>query len=1001
MRRILRLGILAALMVLSLCSFASAKEVSGDCGAEGGNVTWVMDTESGCLTVSGTGDMASWGETESPPWLEYMPEIRRVVIEEGVTYVGDYAFILCENLQQAELADTLEEIGAYAFAGTALETVEIPDNVVYIGLGAFQACWNLQTVSFPEELEWIGMDAFWGCVSLQEVEIPGSVYYIDWYAFQECVSLKTVKIGEGVEYIGYNAFLDCASLEELYLPATLSVVEEDAFAGADRISSVYYGGSSYDWAQVIMEKGNSSIHIADIVCAKGDQEPTAPLCGSCGAEGSDLRWELDRSTQTLHISGTGMMADWEDTDAPWKPWAKEIRYLAIEKGVENIGAGAFRGCTNLGINSGVELPSGLVWIGEEAFLGCRNLMWMDWYGSGEVIGDCAFMGCYNLRSVILPQTLKVIGNGAFSGCSYLYGLHALPEKLQVIGEEAFYDCDMIMISEIPASVEVLGARCFYGCYGISELEISGKVETIPGGAFQNCGELREVKLNGGTAVIGEEAFAGCEQLETVTLPQTLREIGESAFADTVVELVHFGGTEEEWNALTVEKGNDPLTALIPGKQIRFRSGYAYGGSCGWGGDPVFWSFDPERRVLTISGEGAMADVSPWKAVRDLITAVVIEEGVTSVGSNLFGDCPKLMRVEMADSVREIRDFAFDGCRKLTEITISKGVERIGTKAFSNCTSLESIRLPGNVKEVGSSAFEGCAALKEVKMEDGVERIAHSAFSECVALERVEIPNSVTVIEMYAFSGCTALTEVRLPENLKVLEMAVLGNCAALKRVVIPEGVEKIERYALMDCIALTEVTIPVSVKEIDWNAFDNTGLKTVYYSGTAQQWKTITINPENDALVTAQIHYESDGAAQVFISGTVRGGSGAKIKIGTEETTADAEGGFRIAASAGTVDVTMKLGGCLTHTVKNVTVGANGVELPEIIPVRGDVNGDDMINIMDMAAFRQNFGKTGEAILNPYTDTNGDGMVNIMDMGTFRQNFGKTAPRDATVEYAV
>ena len=100
---------------------------------------------------------------------------------------------------------------------------------------------------------------------------------------------------------------------------------------------------------------------------------------------------------------------------------------------------------------------------------------------------------------------------------------------------------------------------------------------------------------------------------------------------------------------------------------------------------------------------------------------------------------------------------------------------------------------------------------------------------------------------------------------------------------------------------------------------------------------------------------------------------------------------------AGKYTVRIRVPGCLTYTVENATVlKDNIVSVGTVEPLAGDVNGDDMINIMDMAAFRQNFGKTGEAILNPYTDTNGDGMVNIMDMGTFRANFGRTAAKDCT-----
>ena len=91
--------------------------------------------------------------------------------------------------------------------------------------------------------------------------------------------------------------------------------------------------------------------------------------------------------------------------------------------------------------------------------------------------------------------------------------------------------------------------------------------------------------------------------------------------------------------------------------------------------------------------------------------------------------------------------------------------------------------------------------------------------------------------------------------------------------------------------------------------------------------------------------------------------------------------------------------GCLTFTVKDVAVEGFGIDFGVIDLVPGDVNGDNKINISDMGAFRQDFGKVGETIANSLTDVNNDGKVNIADMGIFRQNFGKTAEKDCTYTF--
>ena len=134
------------------------------------------------------------------------------------------------------------------------------------------------------------------------------------------------------------------------------------------------------------------------------------------------------------------------------------------------------------------------------------------------------------------------------------------------------------------------------------------------------------------------------------------------------------------------------------------------------------------------------------------------------------------------------------------------------------------------------------------------------------------------------------------------------------------------------------------------------------------------------------------------MSGSISGGEGASIEIGGESVAVNEDGSFALPAE-GEFDVVITKPGCLTYTIKGVTTVKGNVELPKVVRAAGDVNGDDKINISDMGAFRQEFGKTGENIGNVLTDVNNDGKVNIADMGIFRQNFGKTAEKDCTVQF--
>lgn len=145
------------------------KPMSGKCGD---NLTWVLD-DKGTLTIRGTGEMYNYDYYDSSPWFKFRWDVKAVLVENGVTSIGDGAF-----------GD-----GAYALSGVT--SVTIPPSVKKIGDGAFTSCRELTSVTIPEGVESIGEDAFRAC-GLTTVTLPGSVIDIDWYAFFDCSELRTV-----------------------------------------------------------------------------------------------------------------------------------------------------------------------------------------------------------------------------------------------------------------------------------------------------------------------------------------------------------------------------------------------------------------------------------------------------------------------------------------------------------------------------------------------------------------------------------------------------------------------------------------------------------------------------------------------------------------------------------------------------------------------------------------------------------------------------------------
>ena len=246
------------------------------------------------------------------------------------------------------------------------------------------------------------------------------------------------------------------------------------------------------------------------------------------------------------------------------------------------------------------------------------------------------------------------------------------------------------------------------------------------------------------------------------------------------------------------------------------------GNCGASGDNVTWKLDSDG-VLTISGEGAMADYSranaPWYSARKNITEVIIQNGVTTIGGGFFYYCTSLTSVSIPNSVTAIDDYAFRDCTGLTTVTIPDSVTTIGEGAFEGCTSLKSVSIPNSVTNIGSYSFSYCTSLTSVTIPNSVTTIGNYAFRYCTSLTSVTIPNSVTSIGRYAFCGCAGLTSVTIPNSVTSIGESAFRDCTGLTTVTIPNSVTSIGTQAFSGCTSLSSVTLPDSVQSIGDSAF--------------------------------------------------------------------------------------------------------------------------------------------------------------------------------------
>lgn len=265
------------------------------------------------------------------------------------------------------------------------------------------------------------------------------------------------------------------------------------------------------------------------------------------------------------------------------------------------------------------------------------------------------------------------------------------------------------------------------------------------------------------------------------------------------------------------------------------------GTCG---EHVTWKL--AGGTLTISGEGEMtnyanSDDVPWKDSRDVITRVVVESGVTTVGDFAFHDCNNLIQVSLPDGLICIGKQAFSKDSNLTGINIPSSVNEIKIFAFSNCSSLLSVDIPAGMTDIAQYTFQGCTSMTSITIPSSVKSIGQGALGHCSALKNVLLPNGFENIGRNAFESCSALESISIPDTVTSINNAAFHNCISLKEIEIPDSVTHIGNTVFMNCSSLKNIHFIGNAPTIGENAF-NAVTATAYYPDNASGWDKIIQN---------------------------------------------------------------------------------------------------------------------------------------------------------------
>ena len=744
--------------------------------------------------------------------------------------LGTYTFQNCADLTTVTVeGEYLTEIGDYVFDGSGLQKITLPASVTYIGEYAFRNCANLETVEFAEnsKLTTIDRAAFYQS-GLQYINIPASVSQLGVSymrgVFGECARLtevtfeegsqlkeitnkafdgtaiKEIRIPSGVTKIG-NSFSDVLSLEYVFIPNTVTTAST-SFSGCLNLKEVEFEADSQLKtlsANLFSETGLTSITIGKNVTsiANAAFRDCVNLKTVEFEEGGTENLTIANGSSSCGSTQAGDLAD------------------------GSLSYGAFNGCIAL---ETIELPARLTSIGHYAFVFCENLKSVTFEEGSKLttIGAAAFYGCA-FESFTIPAGVTSIANGPSSSYDDYFGIFRGCEALTTvtIPDNWTFDVIDLGVGDIDGAFTTLNVTANNTQYtaidGVLFTDAGKTLAYFPAGKDKGA----TYTIPAGTTAIGNNAFfrttgntssstggypADYAQITGVVIPDGVTDIGTSAFQNVPLTSVTLPST-----LLTIGNnafnGTDLTSVTIPASVTTF-------------GTQIFYKAESLAEVEFEEGS-ALSTIGAGTFEYTAITEIDLPDSVTTLGNNVFRDCASLERAKLPSGLTTVPNWTFGRCSALKSVTFSDNVTSFGMSAFSY-SGLQTFEIPASVQSIGNSCFSNATSLVSVTVEEGsvLTTLGTGVFQNCSDLQSVELPASVSAIPNNTFKGCVSLLSFTVPQEAASIGNNAFEGCTALESVHISGNVSSIGEKAFLNCTELFLVDILPGLQTIGQNAFD-------------------------------------------------------------------------------------------------------------------------------------------------------------------------------------
>lgn len=774
---------------------------SGSCGT---NVTYTL-SDAGVLTITGTGAMTDYASSTAMPWNSNKTDVTKIVISEGVTSVGKYAFQGCSNATEVQIASTVTSIGQSAFSGCSnLATVKFGTSTTYkcnidtIQSNAFSICSKVANVycygssttdamarwlkigfyaatSNPFNASTVATKYFYTNssrqTSLTTTNLSGATA-IKQYAFYNNTSLTAITLPTSITWIGKQAFKNCSnsSFTKITIPENVIVCGDEVFTGCSALTSV-------TWNAINCTKSTASATYTSGV---------NPFYANT-LSGQITSFTFGENVEVIPPYICSKMSN--------------LPSVVIPASVTSIGAETFKGCTSLAsivslattpptvanVNAFTNVTKSIpVVVTSSAAVTSYNgaTGWSDFTNISTVLsGSCGANATFALD--FSTGVLTISGTGAMTDYStsdsnrspwYKYNSYitdiVVSSGITALGNAAFANCD-VETCTIPASVTNFVTQCFFGAK-VNKLYYGGTLSqwcNITRGTnnphpvtqkfYINSSEITSLTIPSITSLTAK-AFMNMKGITAVTIPASITTIGADAFSGcSNIANVYYQGSLAQWCAINFSNDQEANPAFN-GASLHID--------------------DSDIDDGAVFVKDAIASISNYAFCGVTNYTSIDINAATTVGAYTFKNCTAqiLYRGSANGTSGNVTWTWEDGILTLSgsgtmnnytsaanvpwtpymgsthKIIVEDGITSIGNYAFNSpAASPVTITLPSSgLKTIGNSSFSGLTALRELIIPEGVTTIGTNAFSSCTNLEKIYCPSTVPTLTNAAGGGYT-------------------------------------------------------------------------------------------------------------------------------------------------------------------------------------------------------------------------------------------------------